>query len=335
MPFVIATVVRARRPTSVRPGDSAIVLGDGTIEGFVGGVCAESTVRLYSLRVLETGEPLLLRLVPGDGGRRTADDPIDGAIVEHNPCLSGGSLEIFLEPQLPAARIVIVGSAPIALALAKLGGAADYDVIHATAGDDIHPGAGRRRGDRRLARQRRGARASEALTPGVPYVALVASRTRGTAVRDALEVPDELRAQLHTPAGLDIGARTPTEIAISILAEVVAEHHAARPRRRRRPRPRSTRMRHAGRGHRLHAAAGCSMAYARVLLRRPLPRHVRGAARRPWRRARPVRHGPRAGRRRLDATRPAQAAAPLRRRDAARPRARRRPRVPVSTSGCA
>jgi xanthine dehydrogenase accessory factor len=63
VPFVIATVVRARRPTSVRPGDSAVVLADGTIDGFVGGVCAESTVRLYSLRVLETGEALLLRLV--------------------------------------------------------------------------------------------------------------------------------------------------------------------------------------------------------------------------------------------------------------------------------
>ena len=69
-PFVIATVVRARRPTSVRPGDCAVVLADGTIEGFVGGVCAESSVRLYSLRALETGEPVLLRLVPGDGGQR-------------------------------------------------------------------------------------------------------------------------------------------------------------------------------------------------------------------------------------------------------------------------
>jgi xanthine dehydrogenase accessory factor len=225
VPFVIATVVRARRPTSVRPGDSAIVLGDGTIEGFVGGVCAESTVRLYSLRVLETGEPLLLRLIPGDGGSDT-DDPIDGAIVEHNPCLSGGSLEIFLEPQLPAPRIVIVGSAPIALALAKLGGAADYDVIHATAGDDIHPGGG----DAAVIVASHGNDEervlSEALATGVAYVALVASRTRGSAVRAALEVPDELRAQLHTPAGLDIGARTPAEIAISILAEVVAEHHA-------------------------------------------------------------------------------------------------------------
>ena len=60
-PFVLATVVRARHPTSVRPGDAAMVLGDGTIDGFVGGVCAESSVRLHSLRAMETGEPLLLR----------------------------------------------------------------------------------------------------------------------------------------------------------------------------------------------------------------------------------------------------------------------------------
>jgi xanthine dehydrogenase accessory factor len=65
-PFVVATVVRAHRPTSVRPGDGAIALRDGTIQGFVGGVCAESSVRLHALRALETGEPLLLRLVPGD-----------------------------------------------------------------------------------------------------------------------------------------------------------------------------------------------------------------------------------------------------------------------------
>ncbi len=225
VPFVIATVVRARRPTSVRPGDSAVVLADGTIEGFVGGVCAESTVRLYSLRALETGESLLLRLVPSDGGTET-EDPIDGAIVEHNPCLSGGALEIFLEPQLPAPRIVVVGSAPIALAIVKLAAAGDYDVAHAADGDDIHPGAG----DAAVIVASHGNDEervlSEALTTGVPYVALVASRTRGTAVRDALDVPDELRAQLHTPAGLDIGARTPAEIAISILAEIVAEHHA-------------------------------------------------------------------------------------------------------------
>src|SRR5947199_9488708 len=122
-PFVIATVVGSRRPTSVRPGDTAVVLADGTIDGFVGGVCAESSVRLYSLRALETGEPLLLRLVPGDGGTE-ADDPLEGAVIEHNPCLSGGSLEIFLEPHVPAARAVIVGSSPIARAVARVAAAA-------------------------------------------------------------------------------------------------------------------------------------------------------------------------------------------------------------------
>jgi xanthine dehydrogenase accessory factor len=223
VPFVIATVVRARRPTSVRPGDSAVVLPDGTIEGFVGGICAESTVRLYSLRALETGEPLLLRLVPGD--ETAVQDSAEGAVVEHNPCLSGGSLEIFLEPQLPAARIVVVGSAPIATALEGLAGAAGYDLVGveadegqalATAAAVIVASHGS--GEEGVL--------SEALAAGVPYVALVASATRGAAVRAALEVPEELRAQLHTPAGLNIGARTPAEIAISILAELIAEHHA-------------------------------------------------------------------------------------------------------------
>src|ERR1700722_8704089 len=80
--FVLATVVRAKRPTSVRPGDRAIILGDGTIEGFVGGVCAESSVRLYSLRAMETGEALPLRLVPDDDQGASAGENLDGAIVE-------------------------------------------------------------------------------------------------------------------------------------------------------------------------------------------------------------------------------------------------------------
>jgi xanthine dehydrogenase accessory factor len=229
VPFVIATVVGARRPTSVRPGDSAIVLADGTIEGFVGGLCAESTVRLYSLRVLETGEPLLLRLVPGDGEVGT-EDSVEGAVVEHNPCLSGGSLEIFLEPQLPAAQIVVVGSAPIATALGRLARAADYEVAYAEAdeGQALASAAG-------VIVASHGSDEehvlSEALAAGVPYVALVASATRGAAVRAALEVPEELRAQLHTPAGLRIGANTPAEIAISILAELVAERHTHPDRR--------------------------------------------------------------------------------------------------------
>jgi xanthine dehydrogenase accessory factor len=223
-PFVLATVIGSRRPTSVRPGDSAVVLADGTIEGFVGGVCAEASVRLYSLRALETGEPVLLRLVPGDGGTES-DESLGDAVIEHNPCLSGGALEIFLEPHVPAARLVVVGDSPIARAVEKVAAAAGYDAarsdardVHVSGGDAAVIVASHGSGEERVL--------AEALVAGVPYVALVASVRRGEAVRAELDVPDPLRSQLHTPAGLAIGANTPEEIAISILAGVIAERGA-------------------------------------------------------------------------------------------------------------
>src|SRR4051794_19183364 len=129
-PFVKATVVRAQRPSSVRPGDSAQIAPDGTIDGFVGGACAEPSVRLHASRVLETGEPLLLRIVPGDDGAPAQE----GAVTVQNPCLSGGALEIFLEPHLPSPRVLVVGDSPIARALAAIGGRVGLDV-QAEAGD--------------------------------------------------------------------------------------------------------------------------------------------------------------------------------------------------------
>jgi len=214
--FVQATVVRAGRPASVRAGATALVLGDGTIEGFVGGHCAEPSVRLHALRALETGEALLLRIEPGDGTGAAAE----GAVTERNPCLSGGALEIFLEPHLPCARLHVVGDTPIALALQHLGTALGYAVA---AHDDgaIEPtyddaavivASHGRDEDRALI---------TALELGVPYVALVASRKRGAAVVADLDVTDEDRARVHTPAGLDIGAQTPEEIAVAIVAELI------------------------------------------------------------------------------------------------------------------
>jgi xanthine dehydrogenase accessory factor len=221
LPFVLATVVRTARPTSVRPGDSALVLSDGTIEGFVGGTCAQASVRLHAARALETGDPVLLRLEPGGEAQ---EDARDGVVVVHNPCLSGGSLEIFLQPRLPAARIVVAGETPVARALAAVARAAGYDVVV-----DAEPVAT----DAALVVATHGTEEEAALTHaleiGVGYVALVASRKRGAAVLDALDVPDALRTHVHTPAGLDIGARTPGDIAISILAELVAERTARPP----------------------------------------------------------------------------------------------------------
>jgi len=218
-PFVVATVVRAGHPTSVRPGDSGIVLGDGTIEGFVGGACAESSVRLQALRVLETGEALLLRIVPE--GDETADT--EGAMVVRNPCLSGGALEIFLEPRLPAPRIAVVGETPIGFALASLGERLGYDVVLSAGApedtaDDVALVVASH------GREEEDALAS-ALGAGVPYVGLVASRKRGAAVVEELStrgVAADRLAKLRTPAGLDIGAASAEEIALSILAEIVA-----------------------------------------------------------------------------------------------------------------
>jgi xanthine dehydrogenase accessory factor len=210
--FVCATVVRAGRPASVQPGANALVLGDGTIEGFVGGHCAEPSVRLHALRVLETGEPLLLRIEPGNGDEAA----VDGAITVHNPCISGGALEIFLEPHLPAPRLHVVGDTPIARALIELAAGVGYEVGEGDETALVVASHGRDE-EEVLA---------TALETGVPYVGLVASRKRGAAVVGSLDVSDEDRARVHTPAGLDIGARTPEEIALSILAEIVATRRA-------------------------------------------------------------------------------------------------------------
>jgi xanthine dehydrogenase accessory factor len=220
-PFVVATVVRRQRPSSVRAGDTALVLADGTIEGFVGGTCAEESVRLHALRVLETGEPLLLRILPdGDGSPPAPGSPAgshaEGEITVANPCLSGGALELFLEPRMPAPRVVVLGETPVAAALAELGGRVglaveagepredDLGVVVASHGRDE---------ERVLER---------ALRAHVPYVGLVAGRRRGAAVLAALDVSGEDRARVRTPAGLDIGAYTAEEIAVSILAELIS-----------------------------------------------------------------------------------------------------------------
>ncbi|MCX6500606.1 MAG: XdhC family protein [Arthrobacter sp.] len=222
-PFVHATVVRAQHPTSARAGDTALVLPGGEIVGFVGGNCVESSVREYGLRALASGEPLLLRVLPGEPSHRTED----GAVEVSNPCLSGGAIEIFLQPRIPAPRVVVVGAAPVAQALATLGVGVGFDVELAD-GDAAQP----RPDDAALIVASHG-KAEEgaleaALRAGVPYVALVASETRGAAVLDSLEVDDVLRSRVYTPAGLQLGARTPGEIALSILAQLVQERAAAR-----------------------------------------------------------------------------------------------------------
>jgi xanthine dehydrogenase accessory factor len=212
-PFVHATVVRAQPPTSSYPGDEAILLADGTIEGFVGGQCAQNSVRKAAMGALQAGESVLLRVLP-DGDVHFPEAP--GACVVVNPCLSGGSLEIFLTPQLPAPLIRIYGATPIADALAQLCGLLGYD---ARADADLADATA-------VVIASHGGPEAEtiraALDHGVGYIGLVASKVRGAAILDSLDLSPEERSRVHTPVGLAIGAKTPAEIAVSIAAELVA-----------------------------------------------------------------------------------------------------------------
>jgi len=227
VPFVHARVVRVERPTSANPGDEALVLPDGTVEGFVGGTCAEFTVRDRSLGLLESGGPsLLLRITPREEPDRS-DPP--GTVTVFNHCLSGGALEVFLEPVVPAPLVAVHGNTPIARAVRALGGALGYHAVpfEGAALDGaaavVTASHGGPEEDRVLA---------AALASDVPYIGLVASRKRGEAVVARLAPDAAAATRIHTPAGLDIGARTPQEVALSILAEIVSTRPRAAGQRR-------------------------------------------------------------------------------------------------------
>jgi xanthine dehydrogenase accessory factor len=219
-------------------------LPNGTLEGWVGGSCAQDLVLREALRALSEGTPRLLRLSP-EGGR---DE--EGVVSERMTCHSGGTLEIYVEPFLPRPRLVVVGDSPVAKALASLGaplgfqlsehldlGAAldlgdpsDAWVVIASMGDDEQA-------------------LEDALRSGAPYVALVASRRRAASLREYLHargLDEAALARLKAPAGLDIGARGGAEVALSILAEIVQRRNAAEKTARHEPDKLATRGDRAG-----------------------------------------------------------------------------------------
>ncbi|WP_092808721.1 XdhC family protein [Rhodococcus globerulus] len=215
-PFVTATVVRAQQPTSAHPGDTAIVFSDGTIEGFVGGQCAQNSVREAARGALDSGESVLLRVLP-DGA--PPFPKTSGADVVVNPCLSGGAMEIFLEPTLPAHVLSLYGDTPIADAVVEFARVLDLDVVRSSVAEAVTEDAtaviiASLGGEEALTIR-------AALDAGVQYIGLIASRVRGAAVLEQLELTDSERARVHTPVGMYIGAKTPAEIALSIVVDVV------------------------------------------------------------------------------------------------------------------
>jgi xanthine dehydrogenase accessory factor len=235
IPFALATVVRVDRPASARPGMKAIILADGTLEGWVGGSCAHPVVVREALRLLGEGTAALIGLNPP--GQAGPERP--GVVYYPMTCHSGGSLEIYVEPVLPQPRLLVVGEAPVVDALAALGRLQGFAVAVAAAGTPARPAEAVTRLPldeipRRVTSQTYAVIATmggydeealeRVLQAEAAYVALVASRKRAEAIFAYLRdrgIPHERLQHVKVPAGLDIGAVTPAEIALSIMAEIV------------------------------------------------------------------------------------------------------------------
>ncbi len=221
-PFALATVVRAERPTSARPGAKALVTPDGRVLGFVGGACVRPSVLRESLRALEDGEPRLLRISP-DAPPPGVSAP-EGVLEEVMACVSGGALDIHIEPHLPKKRLAVFGESPVAQACRSLGAALGFAVEAPPAEEAALEGAVVVVA---LHGESEGKILRAALAEGrAAWVGLVASPRRAEAVRADLRrqgLSEADIARLASPAGLDIGAETAAEIALSIFAQVVAD----------------------------------------------------------------------------------------------------------------
>lgn len=244
-PFALATVVRTVAATSAKAGAKAVILPDGTFsEGWIGGGCARAAVLKAAKDALIDGKSRLVSVAPEEvltGQGHTAGEEEGGVRFAKNMCPSQGTMDIFVEPVLPRPDVVICGSSPVAVAIADLARRCGFAVTVCAPAVDQSAFA---EADRRIegfalpvaepasryvvvATQGRGDEAALAavLAIDVDYVAFVGSRKKAQALRAALAergVAAERLSKLKAPAGLDLGAITPDEIAISILAEIVA-----------------------------------------------------------------------------------------------------------------
>lgn len=244
--FALAIVVRRDPPTSAHLGDMALVTAGGAFHGWLGGSCTQPTVVREAQRALADGIPRLIALSPDPGA-----DHRSGVTRVPATCSSGGCVDIYIEPVLAPHRLVIFGVSAAAQALARLGKAMGYavDVADPQADSATFPQADRVFTDPEAPELRgpyphparlsivvatmgqwdeQATSLAVALEPA--YLAVVASRKRFDQICETLGgrgVPPEVLARIKNPAGLDIGAETPDEIALSILAEIVRLRRAA------------------------------------------------------------------------------------------------------------
>lgn len=245
-PFVLATVVRVARPSSGRPGFKAIVRPNRELIGWLGGACAQSILVAEALRALRDGRPRLMRLTPNAGSAA----PEEGVVEYVMECESGGTMDIYVEPQLPKPQLLVVGDSPVAAALQALGRVLDYRIVVVAPGakDSQFPAADQIVRDLKaipalltpdtyavvatMGKYDEGA-LTHLADSRIAYIGLVASRRRAAAVFAGLEeagVGAEARSKIQSPAGIDFSAETPEEIALSILAQITQVRRTSGPR---------------------------------------------------------------------------------------------------------
>ena len=244
-PFVQAVVVGRRAPSSAQVGDRAVITAGGDFHGWLGGSCTRPTVLAEARRALADGRPRLISLSPDP---EAAEGP--GVDVFPMTCHSGGSVEIYLEPVLPAPSLAVFGASPAARALARLGKVLGYrvSVVDPAADAELFPDADRvvtDLGSPDLSSADAGGRPfavvatmgeddegalRAALGMDPVYLGVVASARRFGQMRETLlagGVDEAALDRVRSPAGLDFGARTPEEIALSILVEIVQVRRSA------------------------------------------------------------------------------------------------------------
>lgn len=228
-PFAIATIIRTAGPTAAKPGTKALLRADGTIlHGWLGGGCTRGAVAKATRLAIAEGRPQLISVAPEDDLKEkgvAAGDEVAGVRFARNGCPSEGSIEIFVEPCLPQPELVVFGASPVAQSLAALAPRFDWDVLALPSAEAFSlPPAGRCRMIV-IATQGQGdiAALKAALAGPSDHIAFVGSRKKFAALSKRLGDsgidPDRL-ASVSAPAGLSIGAVTPEEIALSILAEL-------------------------------------------------------------------------------------------------------------------
>jgi xanthine dehydrogenase accessory factor len=253
LPFALATVVRTVAATAAKAGAKAVIRADGTIsEGWIGGGCARAAVLTAARDAIADGRPRLVSVQPPDVLQErgiAAGDEQSGIRFAKNMCPSQGTMDVFVEPVLPRPQLVVCGSSPVAVAIADLGRRIGFAVTVCVPAAEQSAFV---EADRRIegyalpvdedgprfvvvSTQGRGDEAAlqAALAIDAVYVAFVGSRKKAEALRRSLAergIPPERLARLKAPAGLDLGAITPDEIAVSILAEVIAARRGGHPR---------------------------------------------------------------------------------------------------------